>query len=258
MIYSLDKDLPAVSLCEDLWASKKFGFGLEKYRHIGKPAPLNDAAVGKYLTGIFDDISIENTKSYLQEVFEICGMEFNGEEYIVDYDPDVKFPIPDEGKRIIGLNTGCGARWTSRLWANQNWVKLAEMLKDNGFFPIFLGGKQEDENNRILAAESGCYYPGCFDLESFKTLVNSCETIVTGVTMAMHIGIGLKKRIVLINNIFNSNEFELYGRGEIVEPEKPCRCYFSPKCTNTEYRCMDSLSPDSVFQAVMRQMVSNL
>ncbi|MEZ4890529.1 MAG: hypothetical protein R2779_08245 [Crocinitomicaceae bacterium] len=38
------------------------------------------------------------------------------------------------------------------------------------------------------------------------------DLIVTQL-LAMHITIALQKKIVLMNNIFNPHEFELYGRG---------------------------------------------
>jgi heptosyltransferase-2 len=78
------------------------------------------------------------------------------------------------------------------------------------------------------------------------SLVNRCEIIVTAVTMAMHIAIGLQKKLVLFNNIFNKYEFELYRRGKIIEPNIACNCYYSPSCPND---CMRSLSVDAVFDA---------
>jgi heptosyltransferase-2 len=38
--------------------------------------PANQRAMHKYLTGLFDDVNKANTKNYLQEIFEICGMNF--------------------------------------------------------------------------------------------------------------------------------------------------------------------------------------
>ncbi|MDQ1266903.1 MAG: hypothetical protein QG635_2056 [Bacteroidota bacterium] len=58
-----------------------------------------------------------------------------------------------------------------------------------------------------------------------------------------------------MNNIFNPNGFELYGRGVIIQPEKPCQCYISPKCKNKEYFCLDSLLPETVFNAVKGLMI---
>ena len=82
--------------------------------------------------------------------------------------------------------------------------------------------------------------------------MNQCDLVVTGVTMAMHITLGLGKKIVLLNNIFNKYEFELYGLGTIIEPDKPCLCYFQPTCTNPEYRCMEHLPVKNVVAACDR------
>jgi len=248
VLINLDKDLQACALAKQISAKEKFGFILED----GKPAPVDKKAEWKFLTGLFDDVSQANTKSYLQEMFEICGWEFKGEEYILDSNDSIKWNIPKADKKVIGLNTGCGGRWVSRLWAEENWIELIEHLQKAGYFPMLLGGEQENVKNKRLSEKTGVYYPGHFSFDEFISLMNQCDAIVSAVTMAMHIAIGLKKPLVLMNNIFNRNEFELYGRGEIVEPEKPCTCFFSPKCKNPDYFCMDHLNARSIFEAVLR------
>ncbi|GAB6283123.1 MAG: hypothetical protein STSR0008_18790 [Ignavibacterium sp.] len=60
--------------------------------------------------------------------------------------------------------------------------------------------------------------------------MNNCDLVVTAVTMGMHLAIGLKKQLILFNNVFNKNEFYLYGRGEILEPDFDC--YYLPTCEN--------------------------
>ena len=94
--------------------------------------------------------------------------------------------------------------------------------------------------------------PGHFHIEKFINLVNQCDLVVTGVTMAMHITIGLNKKIVLFNNIFNKHEFELFGLGEIIEPEKECKCFYSPTCTNKDYSCMNYLNVKTVLNSIDR------
>lgn len=69
--------------------------------------------------------------------------------------------------------------------------------------------------------------------------------------MAMHLGIGLNKRIVLFNNIFNRNEFELYGQGQILEPDVDCLGCFKPVCDRD---CMNLLPVDPVIEAVMQEV----
>lgn len=247
-IINLDKDLQACALTSQLKAVKKYGFTIEK----GKPAAIDEKAEHKFLTGIYDDVNKSNTKSYPEEIFEICGYEYNGEEYILEYQDDTVWDIPNNGKRIIGLNTGCGERWTSRLWKNENWIELCKLISAGGMFPMLLGGKQEHDNNTYLADKTGTYYAGHFSLNKFISLMNQTDAVVSAVTMAMHLAIGLKKPLILMNNIFNPNEFELYGRGEIIMPVKECKCFFSPKCKNPDYFCLDSLSPETIYEAIIR------
>lgn len=250
IVYNLDKDYEACALINRIKAKEKYGFYLEN----GLPTPINSLAVHKYMTGLFDDENKQNTKSYTTEIFEICNWEFNGEEYILDYDSTIEFDIKNDGKKIIGLNTGCGDRWVSRLWSEDNWANLAIKLKEKGYFPILLGGKQEDERNKSIMNKSGAEYLGFYPLSEFISLCSKCDLIVSGVTMGMHLAVGLRKKLILLNNIFNSCEFELYGRGEIVEPDRECTCFFSPKCKNPDYFCLDHLPYEKVLDAVLRNM----
>ena len=250
ILYNLDKDREACALAASVQADIKKGFTLRD----GKAAPIDKDAVPKYMTGVFDDLNKANTISYPQEIFEMCGFTFAGEEYILDAQTDrgYSWKLPKK-KKIVGLNTGCGGRWTSRLCAEKNWVALATKLKRAGYLPLLLGGEQEHEKNRRIARKSGAVYFGHFPLQQFIHEVDQCDLVVTAVTMAMHITIGLHKKIVLFNNIFNRNEFELYGRGEILEPEFACTCYYSPVCPND---CMQYVSVDRVFKSVKRLLLS--
>ena len=227
-VINLDKDKIAIVLTKSIEAEKKSGFTMDKF---GNAQPIsNKAEEQKWLTGIFNDISKQNTKHYVQEIFEICGFDFKDEEYILELkEKSFNWDI-EKSKKVAGLNTGCGGRWTSRLWSNEYWIELAGNLKKNGYEVIFLGGEQEHEKNLILAEKSGGKYFGHFYLDKFISLVNECDLVVTAVTMAMHIAIGLKKKLVLFNNIFNKNEFYLYDRGVIIEPDPKCDCYYSPVC----------------------------
>lgn len=245
-VINLDKDAYACALAKSLKAKEKYGFTLEN----GKPAPINTQSYHKFLTGIFDPPNQSNSKSYLEEIFEIVGWKYNGEEYILEVSNSDRWNIPNEGKPVIGLNTGCGSRWVSRLWPEHNWVELIRLLQENHYFPLLLGGEAEDEKNQRIAKQTGALYLGYFDLRKFISLVNQCDLVVTAVTMALHIAIGLKKKVVLFNNIFNRHEFELFGRGIIIEPDRPCKCFFSPTCTNTEYFCMDYIFPSRVFEEI--------
>ncbi len=244
VIYNLDKDKEAAALCAQLSAPVKRGFSWKN----GVCVPIDEAAEPKFLTGVFDDISKQNTRSYQEEIFDICGFRFSGEEYIMPEVEKFAWKLP-RTKKIVGLNTGCGGRWTSRLWPEKYWIKLAKLLKKEGHVPLLLGGEQEHKKNLRIARLSGARYLGHFSLSRFMSEVDQCDLVITAVTMAMHIAIGMKKNLILFNNIFNKHEFELYGRGEILEPDFECTCFYSPTCPNN---CMQYLSVEKVAQACRR------
>jgi len=248
---NLDKDIEACALLEDVSATEKYGFGLVD----GHIRALNAAAEDKLITGAFDNISKANTKSYLEEIFEICGQTFGGEAYLLDVEDGpahrwATLKANAAGKRIIGLNTGCGKRWLTRLWPSEYWVALIQRLRDDGYYPMLLGGPDEDLQNQELSDKTGAYYPGTFSLQEFISLSAQCDVIVSAVTMMMHIALGLKVPLALFVNIFNRHEFELYDRGVILSPESGCDCYFGNSCSR-ERHCMQDLPVDTVYQAIV-------
>jgi heptosyltransferase-2 len=248
-LINLDKDKEAISLTERIIATKKCGFKMNNFgKSISMGHPHEDH---KWLTGIWDDLNKANTLNYLEEIFRICGYSFNNEEYILDVDEDISENI-DNSKLIVGLNTGCGARWVTRQWPEANWVELAKLLAYKGYEPILLGGTLEDNKNKRIAATSRAIYFGTTSLRRFFSLVNKCHIIVSQVTMAMHVAIALKKYLVLMNNIFNRNEFYLYDRGVLIEPDLDCLgCFkqdFDKNCKSDN--CMELISVFDVFEAI--------
>ena len=229
--------------------NQRYGYTLLK----NKPYPSNENAVHKYFTGIFDENGIDNQKSYLEEIFEICNYEYNKEPYILPLFP--KSGIIIERKlSVIGLNTGCGSRWTSRNWPTHYWLKLIELLKNDNYEVLLLGGEDEYNKNKELGEKTGALIFKPRPIKDFIGIMNECDVIVTVVSMAMHIAIGLKKKLILFNNIFNKNEFDLFDRGEIIEPERKCKCYFMATCKNEEYQCIEHISPHTIYRAIKRQL----
>jgi ADP-heptose:LPS heptosyltransferase len=243
---NLDKEKEASALLRTVHAMEKYGFVLEN----GATQPVNELARHKFFTGLFDDVSKANTKNYCTEIFELCGMQYAGEPYLLDNHATAGYGWDlDKGKTTIGLNTGCGDRWTTRLWSIQKWVDLAKQLLDSGFQVVLLGGQQEDERNKEIQKRSGATYLGYFSLPQFINLIDQCDLVVTQVTMGMHLTLGLQKKIVLINNIFNAHEFDLFGKGTIVQPPKECKCFYRGSCVDGT-SCMETLDSRTVFTAV--------
>ena len=250
LLLSLDKDYPVCSLANKIASGSKKGFLLDKN---GKIIPADKDAGRKWQTGIFDDLMRANNRHYVEEIFEVCGWQWSGEKYILeDYIiPKLSFNRAI-GTPLIGLNTGAGSIWPTRIWTSGGWRTLIEKLMQNGYSVLLLGGPDEHDKNIRLSAETGAFYEGVMNLKEFIGLVSHCDLVVTAVTMALHIAIALEKKIVLLNNIFNKAEFHLYGLGKIIEPDVPCKaCYkqnFDAGCVVSD--CTKLISPTTIFEQI--------
>ncbi len=247
LLINLDKRIDVCALTNLISAKVKKGFMLKE----GKCAPIDADAHAKYLCGLFDDISQANTKSYVEEMFEIAGLPYSHEKYLLDR-PENPFVFPQMKGPVIGLNTGSGVRWLeTRTWADEMWIEVATTLQQKGYSVVMLGGELEHEKNMRIAAKSGAYYFGHFPMKDFVALVDKCDLVVTSVTSAMHIVIGLEKRIVLFVNIFPKAEFDLYNLGIILEPPKKCVCFYKSKCSvYPGSSCMQDITTERVLAAI--------
>jgi heptosyltransferase-2 len=247
---NLDKDKEACMLLRNVKAQHKFGY-IWTANHV---APATGDAERKLITGVFDNISKTNKRHYLEEIFEICGMTFQGEPYLLHLEPGLAERFNYIRGRagdcqIIGLNTGCGKRWPTRRWPEEYWIELINMLEKGNYYPLLLGGPDEDDRNRTYAHATGASYVGTLPLQEFIALTSVCDVVLTAVSLMMHIAIGLGTPLVLMNNIFNRHEFYLYNNGIIVEPVTGCDCYYGNTCTRDTH-CMRDISVDQVYSAI--------
>ncbi len=254
---NLDKEEEACKLLSVVDAKQKYGF-IWQNDHLWAATPV---AEHKIITGLFDHISKDNTMSYLEEIFEICHMKFNYEEYLLNYNKTLAdkwkelFAKEAKGKKVVGLNTGCGNRWQTRLWDKKYWMELISNMDKDKIFPVLLGGPQENDKNTEIANKTGAWYNGTFSLEEFIALTSNLDAVVTQVSMMMHIALGHKIPMVLMNNIFNKHEFEMYNRGVIIEPTTGCDCYYGNSCSRTGSKtesCMKDIKPEVILNALMK------
>jgi heptosyltransferase-2 len=251
VLYSLDKDLEACALANRVRAKKKKGFTQKN----GVILPFDEDSRRKWTTGAFDDLMKANRRHYIEEIFEICGFEFSNESYWL---PNFEAPSVDldRKRKIIALNTGAGDMWKPRLYSEKRWQELAKLLIAQGHEVFLTGGPSEHERNQRIAQASSAKYFGTFPFLKFIGLLSLADVIVTSVSFAFHVGIGLGKPIVLLNNTFNPFEFYMYGKGKVLQPELDClMCYkndFDSQCVTRD--CMDLISSERVAKEVISHL----
>lgn len=241
----------------------KRGFGLSSE---GAVVPLNEEAEDWYEMGIFDSTKKANTRTYQEHLFRIAGFEYAGERprlFLSSFEKEWAQAFARRHRlhrfdRILGLNIGAGGRWAMKRWRPEGFARLARLVRKihpkTGI--LLYGGPEEKELMPSLAKKMrGAAIPTGTgnDLRQFAALVDLCQVMVTGDTLALHVAVALEKRVVAYFGPTSSVEIDLYGMGDKVLPETPCQCYYQPACLQ-ETTCMDRLGEDRMFKAVDRQL----
>lgn len=257
---SLDKEPGPTALAMRVDAPDKRGIGLSAF---GTTYPLNPECAHYFELGLDDRLKFqENTKSYQQLLYESLGLAYAGQRYTLH-------PSPGDRARanalwelwgvgvdevVVGLNTGAGRVFANKSWPPEKFIELARALVARvGWRVALLGGPDEgDLNDRIAAACPGAIDTGTNHGElEFAALVERCNTVVTGDTMAMHVAIAADVPCVVLFGPTCSQEIELYGRGEKVITSLTCGPCYRRQC-DIQPSCMDDIALDRVLAAIDR------
>jgi len=250
-VYSLDKEIVCCSLANKIETKTKKWFKVENFKIL----PIDKDAEYLYRRWIDDEFMKNDRRHYIDEIFEVSWFKFNEEEYVLPY-----YTIPkeieeniDKVKTVIWLNTWTSWTWKTRLWSDNYWIDLAKDLIKNWYEVVLLWWPEEDEKNKKIAEKSQAKYFWVYSFKEFIWIMDLTDIVVTQVTFAMHVATWLKKKVVLMNNIFNKNEYYFYNRPyKVVEPNVNCKmCYKSNFDNNCEVaNCMELIKPENILKEI--------
>ncbi len=263
-IFNIDKSNLSGSIIKQLKSKNKLGFGLSDN---GTIIPLNKEAEYLYRTGLDDELKFKKNKKTLPQMLaESFGLEYKKDEYVLNLDEKQKKFVqlykiennitPDD--IIVGFNTGSSRLFPNKKLRIDHIIYLMEKIhKDFPEVKIALfGGRDETERNRIIEESVG------FEIINTPTdkglyygiaVMDIADIVVSGDTLGMHIGIGLKKEVVVWFNVSCASEIELYGRGEKIISKVECSPCWKPVC-DKGLICLDNIDLDAIYQAIVRRI----
>jgi ADP-heptose:LPS heptosyltransferase len=265
-VINLDASKISAALATAAQSIRKDGFVLNKRGYV---EPTNAAARSWLEAGLFDDLKRQGTATYQDRMAAILGLEGRPHRYVLELASDERRRATlhlqsiglDLRRPVIGLNTGAGGRWPLKQWREDGYVELVERLgRDTQAQFLLLGGPSEEERNERLKARSSVrlFDPGCTNtVRHFAALVDHCDVVITGDTLAMHIALALSKRTVVLFGPTSAPEIELYGLGEKVVPDMTCLSCYKTSCDFVP-NCMDLISTSMVEKATRRQLAAAL
>ena len=246
---------------------RKVGFGYDATGHIH---PFNEEAREWYHMGLFDDIKRVNRKTYQQIALEICGLPTEDRPLHLYLRDDERAWAAGHARTlglrsdrpVIGFNTGASDRWEHKKWTEEGFIGLVREMQAasaEGAAPqiLLLGGPREAERNaRIAAISPGAVFLGGSDnsLRQFFALVDLCDLVVTGDTLALHVAAALGKKVVALFGPTSEAEIDLYGRGIKLASDAPCVGGYRTRC-DVLPTCMERIGVGQVHDAI-RQLLT--
>ncbi|MBS3097345.1 glycosyltransferase family 9 protein [Candidatus Woesearchaeota archaeon] len=261
LVISLDDDFEAIKLASSIKKKKLMGAYTEgnEIKYTDSSAAWFDMGLSsKFGKKRADELKKENKKTYQQIISEIVGVK-ESEPILTLEEREIGFAKDfaerksiNENDLVIGLNTSAGKRWQLKKWDIKKTAELANKLIEelNAKVILFGGPEERERNDKIKKLANGIIGAGCDNsLLEFASLINLCSILVTSDSLAMHIGIALKKKVIALFGPTSSSEIELFGRGKKIISNLECVCCYKKTC-DKKPNCMDMIIAEQVFNAV--------
>ncbi|MAE77259.1 MAG: hypothetical protein CMJ85_10370 [Planctomycetes bacterium] len=238
---------------------RRIGYGLDG---DGRVEPLSESALAWLLMGVSDARKKANTKTYqtmLGEIFEL-PLPIEDRPMLALSDTEVETArrwlatatANKSWRTLVGINTGAGGRWPRKQWTLGGQIGLITALAADGDLTVLLGGSEERQRHAELCAAcpDACIDAGNDNgLREFAARLGLCDALVTGDTMALHLGCALGKPTIALFGPTSSAEIDLYGRGSKVFAEG-LDCLVCYGTCDREPSCQDLISVDMVREAL--------
>lgn len=263
-VLNLDTGKVSAGLATAARAKEKIGYVLHPDGYV---MGSNRSAIEWLKMGIFDDFKRANKRTYQEIMCDILGLPSRGLKYVLELTEAERKEAHqhllaigiETNKSIVGIHTGGGTRWRLKQWGEESFIRLIhELVSELGQAAqiLLFGGPTEVGRNRRIKESTGdvVFDAGCqHKLRHFAALVSNCSVVVSADSLAMHVALALRRRLVVLFGPTSSTEIELFGLGEKVVPDLDCLACYKETCDFVP-NCMDSISVSMVKEAVLRQL----
>jgi len=252
VLFSLEHDVPGSAIANLIKAKEKYGYYLDKDGH---PNHFNEKA-RYYLERVFSNyINRNNDRTYQDMMSEICELEYNKEECIINHDEEYAKEFLRKNHlgandKFIGIHMGSAPRWPSKVWGKDNIVDLIKKIRGHNVI-LFAGSNEANMQKEMLNLlnEIGIKVY-CNDpyntIKEFISLVNLCDAMVVNDSLALHVSIALKKKTIAL--FFCTPDWEIEGYGLVRKIVSPLldKYFYSDEYIE---ELVNSISADEVYEA---------
>ena len=265
LVLSLEANQAEAALGQLIPARERLGFGVHE---SGSLMPINAQSEAYVSLSLSDRLRFrENQKTLAELCFDLVGVPYEGEEYILCPSEDdlayarallADLGVDPDRDAIIGLATGGDTdRFPNKDWPVEHFAQLARILHERTDARILLlGGPLEREVNARLAKELGdaVIDTGCdHSMMQFAALMSLCDVSVSADSFVFHVAVAVKTHVIGLFGPTPPQEMAIFDRGRKLVTDMPCApCYIRrPEGCPHGVACMTGLTPEMVADATL-------
>ncbi|MCS7001024.1 MAG: hypothetical protein NZ481_09150 [Candidatus Kapabacteria bacterium] len=205
LVISLEEDAELLqklsTVRTEQWIGVYFDDTTQRLRYtLDSSAWFDMSLVSQYGRYAADQRKLANRRSYQELLFGMLGVEFSGQEYLLAYSNSISAPSQDEHYSFpltIAIEERAGERWPMKQWPYYR--QLAQRLEADGHTVYYLAQRPH--------------------LMEYMRDIDRCDVLICGDTLAMHLGLYLRKKIIAIFTC--TSPWEIYDYGRLVKVVNP-------------------------------------
>jgi 3-deoxy-D-manno-octulosonic-acid transferase/heptosyltransferase-1 len=162
-----------------------------------------------------------------------------------------KYKLDD--KKFIAINPI--AYWETKLWDNGNFVRLADLIKENLKMNVVFTGSKKSTLEGITSKmkTEGINLGGRTSLSELAYLYKKARFVITTDSGPMHLAAAVGTPVIALFGPTDPARTGPYGKGHtIIRTDLPCSPCFLKKCATR--KCMRDISPEQVFTVIAEKL----
>jgi heptosyltransferase-2 len=259
--FVIDKSLKATGILNKTQVGKTYGF--QSRPENGAIVPATRAADELWSLGLDNYKKFYvNKKSEIQLVHEALELgPYVRDNYWLPLSSSEKKEVTkrrnlwlsaENKEMLIGINTGCSSvipyKKLSIDYHRKMILKISDEIPGAGI--VLLGGPEDQERNNLISNGLNVISsPVNLGLRDGLVSVASCDVVVTGDSLGMHMAISQKINVVAWFGPTCSHEIDLFDRGTHVLTKSSCSPCWKRACEKSEM-CYDQVSLEELLNAI--------
>ena len=229
LVLSLEEDIELAKFLTKLRYKKLIGvyydFESDRLSYTDESKEWYDMSlISKYGKEKADLLKWENKKTYQEILFSMIGKRFNEEEYLLNYEV---LSIQKKESKVVAIEKRAGKVWPMKVWPYYDELKA----------------KIEKEGYRVIVLRQR----GTL-IEYIKD-IDEADILICGDTLAMHLGIYLRKKVIAL--FLCTSPWKIYDYGRVVKIVNP---FLKEAFYRRDYdeKLVKGITVDMVFETFLR------